>query len=255
MNKKFLGINLNKKCREFIAELESDFGIPISIEIVDRELAAEYGFAKIIDGLPKVELNKKSGLTPENLIHEVFHLRLRLDGYPTIGFTFNGLVQPTEDNKFWMQWLGTRLWDKILHKIFYPRMKQMGLHPYRSFTKELSKTIESGEIKNLSSAARDKDLALYYLQTFVETDKHKLPAEVEKFYRKRYGGDGIGLGRQLVGIVASKDLSTPNETIRAFRDCFNAIMPINLVEENKKCKVYGKFLDRTIFFTFAPRLR
>lgn len=112
------GIKLNKKSNAFLKNLEQDFGCEIYIEIKDDLKDHEYGFAKIDNGKPIIQLNKNTGLTPENLIHEAFHLRQRLDGFSIPCFKFNDMVPRSDNNEFWMKEINPNNISEIFCKCF-----------------------------------------------------------------------------------------------------------------------------------------
>jgi hypothetical protein len=214
--------SFNVASRSFLEALEKDY--ERKIVIIEKELGpAEHGFAKVIDGTPTIEIAAGESHVEELILHEAYHLRLRFDGMPSIGFALPK-GQMTTDNTFYLNWFGHLYWDKISHHFFYPNMAtELGVDPYVSFKKELDGVFEINEIKNLKEATKEISLAGHYVQTWVETQDKGYLQRFHELLSSIYSGTGITLGKSLLALFQEKTLKDFEDCVALFTKIFDIV--------------------------------
>lgn len=254
--KKF-GITLTKVHADFIKKIEEDFGQPIS-EIVRGNLEpAEYGYNRVEDGKPVIELNEETGVNVETLMHEAYELRMKFDGWPSLAWHLPP-PQNTETNKQYLKWVTGRLWDRIIHTYHFPKLEELGLDPYAETTNEIKKILDEKHISGLRDATRKDALALYYLQCYVQSKREGLLNRFKDFYKSEYGDDGlraITFGDNLVEIFRSTSVTNPDEAIRLFKRAVQAFVgkQARVYIHDRQKKQFGNYLQLIVFFGLKPR--
>lgn len=215
--------NFNDETILFLRNIERDYGK--EIEIISKDLGiGNHGFSNIQNGIPTIEINSDYLGNLEGLIvHEAYHLRLRLDGCPDISFESSPDVALTQQNKDYLIWFYHKTWDKITHHYFYPKiLAELKLNPYIDFKHELRIYLEKGQILGLNDATKDITLGCYFLQTWVETQNIALLSEFETFLKEKYQGFGIQLGKVLIQLFEQHPLKSIDDFGPLFIKVFNA---------------------------------
>lgn len=152
--------NFNQPSLSFLKQIEEDYKQEIAIVEIELDFP-KHGFAKVIKGIPTIEIGIHEVDKEEIIIHEAYHLRLRYDGMPNISFKLpHG--SKTEDNKFYLEWFVHLFWDKINHHFFYHRvLEDLHLDPFQPFKRELDTIFAENEIKGLKEATKEIALAGY----------------------------------------------------------------------------------------------
>lgn len=222
INPIFNNYNFNKESIKFIKELEPFF---FQIRIIEKESPIfEHGFSGVINDTAEIEINKLYFKKEELLIHELYHLYLRVKGFPTFGFSFSNPVDRKESNFKYLNWFTRLFGDKIEHAYFYPFMlKKLKVNPYLSFKEEVLETINKGEILGLNAETIEIALAGYYLQTYIETKDESLTLKFKDFLLNKYNGKGIELGEKLILLFEKTAPKNVEDLLNLFVSCFNVV--------------------------------
>jgi len=136
------------------------------------------------NGHPTIELNSATGLTDANAAHELMHLLLKWEGFLGLEFDLPA-GDNTPGNQEWLRWLSFHLRDPILHYVFYPRMRRMGIEPGKEAEKEFRDVVATGEMPRLNNASRFEALALNYLRAKVEITSPTLQKDIDALYEAK----------------------------------------------------------------------
>lgn len=212
--------DFNQESRRFLERIEQDYEYEINLVI--KELGpAEHGFSKVEGGVPTIEISVNEANVEELILHEAYHLRLRYDGMPSIGFDLPAGTN-TESNRIYLDWFAHLFWDKVNHHYFYAKMlRDLNVDPYASLKRELDGIFQENEIKNLEDATKEIALAGYYLQTWVETQDSDYVTKFSAFLKERYDGLGIDKGEHLVELFKGQRLDSYDDCISLFVKVFD----------------------------------
>lgn len=118
---------------------------------------AELGDANIVNGIPTIHLDSMQGKNETNLVHELYHLKLDVDGLDLTGMRFFfPQTQRTKEITLGGAQGGTFILNELSsymqHRLFYKDMEAMGLHPYAELNSEMLSDIQK---KTTPPLARD----------------------------------------------------------------------------------------------------
>lgn len=248
-----MGINdyeFTETCFNFLKEIEVMYEEKILIE--EKSLNdSEHGFAKFENGIPIIEINVDEQFKTDVILHEAFHLKLKVEGMPNIGFELpNGMN--TESNKIYLNWFTHLFWDKVTHYYFYKIFdKKLDVSPYNPFKVEIDIVIESGEIKNLAEGTKEISLSGYLLQVFVETNDQDYINKFKDFLIEKYESVGIEKGVKLIQIFEENPIDNFEDCIKLFILLFDFIhleQGIKIKGFKKEYKKSKKVIENFIYF-------
>src|SRR3989338_8254912 len=123
------GIELSFSASELHASVVRHFGKPILEEQTHNWPAEARGRSRVNpDGTPLITINTATGRTQSTIVHELFHLWLRTEGFPEL--------EVQGGNAITKQFLGA-LFCSIKHSIFFPTMRLQDLDPDLRIAKRL----------------------------------------------------------------------------------------------------------------------
>lgn len=195
-------IALSNKCKTFLHEVETQYKGKICI--VEKEMGRfEQGRISFIKESNYCEcviyINVNALNKPLTLIHEVYHLKNRLDGLIIARINSNN-----EEINFFMP----EFWNLIEHHLFFPKMGQnLNLDPYK-YSKELL-------VSDLSNVFKNESFSKPYfckilIQAYVETNDINFVEEIVSKSKDKASSEIISVGLKLVDLF--KDNFTNNTT-------------------------------------------
>ena len=211
------GLNVSASTTQLWIEVTSGYGHEIREE-ADLESLDMVGFSDVgWDGIPFISLSSK-GRSEDYLVHELMHLKLRLEGYPhQIRWTSNCLTDgPLE------MWLSRNLKDSIEHWIFYPRVLAMGLIPDAELAKDMRRAIQMNSPEDDTLSV--DQLAFEYFRALILPNQTDLGDEFRAWYRKRGWAQALKIADRMFGILTSLRPNTPRAEITVFVDCANVLL-------------------------------
>jgi hypothetical protein len=111
--------------------------------------------------------------------------------------------------------------DELVHRIFYPNMRKMGLHPEENDKIWITKYM-AGKVLPPSAGV---DQARLYFKFTLNLNDAKLSARFDKWFEENKWSEGLQKGRQLVRIVKESDPQTPDRIIAVFLQCAQIVSP------------------------------
>jgi hypothetical protein len=218
------GIDLSPGAKQLIAEVEKAFGKPMLEQEVATWEPGHYGEASVApDGRPTVTINSATGRTEATIVHEVFHLKLRAEGFAILGFEFPP-GKNTQANREFMSWISHHLRDPIQHSIFYPLMRKMGADPDAELKTEFDEALKRNDFLGLSDATKREALALYYLKAGLQLNDAETLQRIKSWYKKKGWRDALKLGKKLLDVVLEARPTTPEDEIVVFVRCMNLLL-------------------------------
>ena len=174
------------------------------------------------DGAPLIRLNTTTPPSEAIIVHELFHLKLRAEGYPE-SWHFNMPDQEnTDDNERALSLVIRELYFAIEHWIFYPEMRKMKIDPNVEFSAEFEQTRKKPGFFYVARPPKQGG-AFYYLKAALQFDDPKRLETVIKWYESNGWNESLELGQQLTKQVIDNNPGTPESAVTTFMDCLNLI--------------------------------
>ena len=213
----FLGIKLRAEVQSLVKEVEKKTGKKIDAEF--SELGNfQLGSSYISDrGTAVIQVNFSLEDNPKKLeaviAHELLHLRLRVNGYPTFLFsptikTAKGLAQDVEQPN------ANDLTSMIEHQIFKSEMKKFGLLDLIDLAGDIAKQAR----KNKGQADSQAD-AINYARAILEYQNPKDIEEVRKIYAANNWKRSLQEGKAIADIISQANPQTPKDAENIFLQC------------------------------------
>lgn len=231
------GGKLRRSVLAMIEEVEIKFRKGVCIS-QDESLPKEtHGQAKVdADGTPRITVNPKTDDVERTLVHELFHLKLKAEGFPVFIWDGGKNLDPLRE-------LNAYFVDSIEHRIFYPLIRKMGIDP-TAHTKAL---IRAGEYQN------SVPMTWYYTAKLL-LDEPELIDEMSQWYEKNARSEMTTAAR-LAGIVTAMNPQTPEDKVRTVISLLNAIPDTGARFEESQWgeRSLGTFRERTVRINISPR--
>jgi hypothetical protein len=208
------GIHLRGPAVELLDSVEKLYGKPIS-ERIDKALPeGVLGYADVSAiGEPVIAISDPTGRTEENIVHELFHLKMQAEGYPL--FEFSDIM--SRDGEY-LRKMRELINDPLSHSLFFPQMKAMGLDPTANLRAQY-------ELNRKSPNTQTEDfLATYYFKLAMETADESLLDDAAQWYRAEGWHASLETGKALVEIVRTEHPHSPREMISTFIECANRLL-------------------------------
>lgn len=222
IKKKVFNIQLSPEAAELISIVEKGYGKAIR----EEEVMSLVGFGQsLIDdaGTPVIRINPKTGRTESTIVHEAFHLLLKLEGYPIFAYQFP-IGQNTPENIEYMKWVRANLYDGILHWVFYPRMKKMGVDTNSEEKEQVIEALRADTYQNLRPATEQEALALYYIKVNLEINDMELSKRVTDWYKRKGWLEPLKMGEKISRMIIEANPQTPEASVSVFVDCINVLL-------------------------------
>lgn len=214
----FLGIKLRPEIQAIVQEVERKCGKRILAEFVEQENFM-FGSSYISDkeGIPVVLIDYKLEDDAKKLeavaTHELLHLRLRVNNYPTFLFsptvqTARGRAVDTEQSNV------NDLLSLIEHRVFKSEMERFGLNKLLNLAGDTAKDakLRKGELDGQSDS-------INYARAILEYPNQKDVEEVARIYRENRWTRALESGKFIADSISGANLSTPAAVETVFLKC------------------------------------
>lgn len=219
IKRQLFGVNLRPVGIKLLTNIEIRCGISVREEYkkdLDRIAEAEISS----DGTPIVRANPEKEITEEIIIHELFHLKMRIESFPTIWF--EGPRNVMTANAALLNLLRLYVYDTIEHWIYYPQLREMGYKPDALRKAEMKEVISKNRFIN--EPLSDIDLAVRYFRCALEVDDPELLSRFAKYYESRQWSVPLQTGRKLAQIVQELKPYTSEKEVEAFLRCISLLL-------------------------------
>ncbi len=254
----FLGIKLRPEIRAIVKEIEQKSGKKILARFIEQQefvLGSSYISE---DGLPVVLVDYNLEDDPNKLeaviTHELLHLRLRVNGYPTFLFsesvnTSRGRAIDTEQGHI------NDVLSLIEHQIFKADMQKFDLYKYINLAGDTA----DGARKNKGREDEQAD-SINYARAILEYPNEKDVEEVRKIYTANKWTRALRDGEAIAGFIKTANIRTPKEVDAVFLKCLSQLFPLPRSAYNFKLtldpnKKVGRRMIITISKRAAPKKR
>lgn len=177
------GVKLRLAAAELLGAVERLHRKPVLVVFRDdfQEGIQGYTFTSG-DGTPIIGIVPGKGQNEENIVHELFHLKMLAKGYPLFDFEMPE-AERLAHGEFYLN-IRTLIYDPIAQSLFYPKMRQMGLNPDVNTREQLQKNRLLTEQPSAPKASQEW-LATYFMKVSIETRDPDIRAELERWYKEK----------------------------------------------------------------------
>ncbi|HEY0462405.1 MAG TPA: hypothetical protein VGC97_24945 [Pyrinomonadaceae bacterium] len=242
--KLFLGIKLGAEVRAVAEEVEQK--TKKKIYAVFDEFEDEYTLGSSFiddDGTAYLRVNPNLKTQRQKLeaviAHELFHLRLRANGYPVFLFaptvkTARGLAQDVEQSNV------NDLTSLIEHRIFKAEMDKFGLNQIINLAGNTERIAEASGGNEDGQAD-----AINFARAVLE---YPNPGDIEslrKIYVKNKWRKSLREGQEIADLISRSAINSPTESAAVFRLCLAKLYPTPRpfkLTPDKTVKAYRRML-------------
>ena len=222
---RMFGLTLSPDAASLKTEVERSFTKTIREERLDEDIflspAASLQAQSSIepDGTPVVRINTSRGVTERTIVHELFHLKLRAEGFPSPVFDRR---QPEVANLN-IESLWNMLRDPIEHAIFFPKMRELGYDPDADVRADLEKAMRDGDFADPAPLSKQDFLTLLYFKALLEVTDTELLSRLNGWYSAKGWTRAIEIAEKLKQAVTDSPLQTRQQQIDAIVGCLNIL--------------------------------
>lgn len=222
-----LGVKLRPEIVTVVDEIESKTDRKIYAELSDFDGEGEefmIGSSFISeDGVAVVRarrnLRTQAKMLEAVIGHELFHLRLRVNGYPVFLFsptvkTRRGLAQDTEQN------LVNDLQSLIEHRIFKAEMDKLGFLQVIMTDEDTIRTAE----KNAGREDGQAD-AINFARAILEYKNAQNVARLRQIYVSNKWTKSIAIGEEIARQISQPNINSPAAVEAVFKRCLAKLYP------------------------------
>lgn len=219
----FPGVRLRPEIRAVVKEIETKTGKEIYAEFV-REDDFQLGSSFISDdGVAVVLVDYSLESDPKRLeaviVHELLHLRLRVNNYPT--FVFSPTIQTAKGRAIDVEQSNINdLRSLIEHRIFKAEMEKFGLSEYIDLAGDTA-----AQARKKKGQADSQADSINYARAILE---YLNPSDTEEV-RKAYAANGwqrsLRTGEEIAGTISASKLQTPKDMEAVFLKCLLKLYP------------------------------
>ena len=218
-----LGIKLRPEIRAIVKEIETKSGEEIYAEFIRQK---EYMLASSFiseDGVPVILVDFSLEDDPKKLeaviAHELLHLRLRVNNFPT--FVFSPTIQTAKGRAIDVEQSNINdVKDLIEHRIFKAEMEKLGLYKIVNLAGDAA-----AGARREKGKADGQDDVINYARAILE---YHNPADIEEL-RKIYIANGwnnsIKTGKEIADIISISKPQTPKDAETVFLKCILKLYP------------------------------
>jgi hypothetical protein len=220
----FLGIKLRPELRSIVNEIERKTGEKIHAEFIRQE-DFQLGSSFISDeGVPVVlidsSLEEDERKLEAVIAHELLHLRLRVNDYPT--FLFSSSVQTARGRAIDTEQSNVNdLTSIIEHRVFKPEMEKFGLSEVIDLAGDTAKNarLRKGQ-------ADDQSDTINYARAILEYQNAANVEAVKKVYEANNWMRSLATGREIADLISQSNLQTPQAVEAVFLKCLLKLYPM-----------------------------
>jgi hypothetical protein len=176
------------------------------------------------DGTPWIELDAVDGVSETRVVHELFHLQLKSRGFPR-GFRVE--TAKNVDTEL-VRLAATDIISLLEHRLFFPKMRQMGFDPVREYRAEVEKYIRGAPTPK--SVEEYPELqSIGYAHVALLLNDPVLTRQMEKWYIQNNWTDQLSRGRELSSYIRKSNPHTPGEEKASLPVCLQLVLGQNRV--------------------------
>jgi hypothetical protein len=214
------GVFLGLETAKLWHEVEAEYGRPVRTERpTELEVNAE---AVVTDnGTPVIRIRESVVPTEVRIAHELLHLQMVSEGFAySIEPRFSsGSVTP--ENLALFRRTAEVVHNGVLHWMFYPKLRSMGMNPSEEFGGQLAETFFIRAAA--ADAMTEQDLALNFFKASVEIDDPEIRERLAAQYLASGWQGPLDTGRAMADLVTGGRPDSPQREVDVFLACMNRL--------------------------------
>jgi len=230
------GVFLGPETAKLWHEVEARYGRSVRTER-PKELEVNAEAVVADDGTPVIRIRDSVAPTEVRIAHELLHLQMVSEGFAySIEPRFSkGSVTPA--NLALFRQTAEVVHNGVLHSMFYPKLRSMGMNPSEEFSGQLANAFFVGTTS--AGAMTETDLALNFFKASVEIDDAKVPERLAAHYLASGWQGPLDIGRAMAEPVTTSRPDSPQREVDVFLACMN-----RLFKESVAFSVLGQRTQR-----------
>jgi hypothetical protein len=215
------GVFLGQETAKLWHEVEARYGRSVRTERPSELDNANAEAVVTDDGTPVIRIRESVAPTEVRIAHELLHLQMVSEGFAySIEPRFSsGSVTP--ENLALFRRTAEVVHNGVLHWMFYPKLRSMGMNPSEEFGGQLAETFF---IKTAAAdAMTERDLALNFFKASVEIDDPEIPERLAAHYLASGWQEPLDTGRTMAESVTNGRPDSPQREVDVFLACMNRL--------------------------------
>jgi len=165
--KSLFGVRLNREALALLKEIDEVFSVPVREAWVDDPKVMSGKSWISDDGTPTIQINRANGKTLDVIVHELYHLKLKGEGYPAVDWRYP-IAMDTEENRAAFAQLAEQVHDPIEHYMFYDAIRRWDINPGGAFERQTDNKLRDGSLQATFATMDRGAVALYYFKIRLE---------------------------------------------------------------------------------------
>src|SRR5688572_11317336 len=214
------GVFLGLETAKLWHEVEARYGRSVRTER-PPELETNAEAVVTDDGTPVIRIRESAAPTEVRIAHELLHLQMVSEGFAySIEPRFSaGSVTP--ENLALFRQTAEVVHNGVLHWMFYPKLRSMGMNPSEEFGRQLAETFFTGAAAG--DAMTEQDLALNFFKASIETDDPVILERLAAHYLRSGWQGPLDTGRAMAELVTNSRPDSPQREVDVFLACMNRL--------------------------------
>jgi hypothetical protein len=214
------GVFLGPETAKLWQEVEAGYGRSVRTER-PPELWANAEAVVTDNGTPVIRIRESVAPTEVRIAHELLHLQMVSEGFAySIEPRFSsGSVTP--ENLALFNRTAEVVHNSVLHWMFYPKLRSMGMNPSEEFGGQLAETFFIREAA--SDAMTEQDLALNFFKASVEIDDPEILERLAARYLASGWQGPLDTGRAMAESVINGRPDSPQREVDVFLTCMKRL--------------------------------
>jgi hypothetical protein len=173
------------------------------------------------DGTPVIRIRESVAPTEVRIAHELLHLQMVSEGFAYSIEPRFSWASFTRENLALFRRTAEVVHNGILHWMFYPKLRSMGMNPSEELGRQVAETffIRTAE----ADAMTERDLALNFFKASVEFDDPGIPERLAAHYLARGWQRPLETGRAMTQSVTTGRPDSPQRELDVFLACMNQL--------------------------------
>ena len=214
------GVFLRPETTNLLHEVEERYRRSVRTE---RPSTLEVNAEAIVtdDGTPVIRIRESVAPTEVRIAHELLHLQMVSEGFAySIEPRFSS-GSFTPENLALFRRTAEVVHNGVLHWMFYPKLRSMGMNPSEAFGKQLEETFFARSAAG--DAMTEQDLALNFFKASVEIDDPEIPERLAAHYLASGWQRPLDTGRAMAESVTNGRPDSPQREVDVFLACMNRL--------------------------------
>jgi hypothetical protein len=215
------GVSLGLETEKLWHEVEARYGRSVRTERPQELDEANAEAVVTDDGTPVIRIRESVAPTEVRIAHELLHLQMVSEGFVySIEPRFSS-ASVTAENLALFRRTAEVVHNGVLHWMFYPKLRSMGMNPSEEFGGQLAETFFVKA--SAADAMTEQDLALNFFKASLEIDDPEIPERLAAHYLANGWQRSLDTGRAMAESVTNSRPDSPQRELDVFLACMNRL--------------------------------